>query len=327
MWASRVFVRDSFLAMFPERAAEMAEKVDPGEYGLESYWLRVVSCLLFMIGLWPDIAGSGNLFLLLWHIPTSSEPWMCTKAAGDDVDGKFPSLEPAGLGPSSSKSMAAPERQKGSKRKGSSKKEDISDSGVKFAVAGMPCHWKILNFMFVLLPKVYIWILTVDAGILFLMETAGIEDMVINAVALAFILELDEVIYEAMFSDAAKNIMDDLEGWHASQDVADDHDDNDSDMWFWTKHQANRSYTIFSPRLWGLIFPYRLVSMIGVLTFFQFKYYLEHCIHLPDGSWISDDLRVPVSYQMSIRSFLGGPIPKIFSIVTSPEVAWSMPTV
>ena len=46
----------------------------------------------------------------------------------------------------------------------------------------MPIKWKFINFFFVLLPKFYIWLVTVDAGIVFLLETAAIEEMIINAV-------------------------------------------------------------------------------------------------------------------------------------------------
>ena len=49
MWATRMYVRDSFTALFPNRADEIMDAVDPGEYGLESYNLRVICCFVFAL--------------------------------------------------------------------------------------------------------------------------------------------------------------------------------------------------------------------------------------------------------------------------------------
>merc|ERR1712014_134148 len=60
-------------------------------------------------------------------------------------------------------------------------------------VAGMPLKWKLFNAFILLVPKAMIWQLTVTTGIVFLMETAGIDDLVVNSVALTFILDIDEL--------------------------------------------------------------------------------------------------------------------------------------
>eukprot|EP00439_Symbiodinium_sp_Y106_P074806 s169_g14.t1 len=41
IWSTRVFVRDSMKAVFPEYAEKIDEQVDPGEYGLENYTCRL----------------------------------------------------------------------------------------------------------------------------------------------------------------------------------------------------------------------------------------------------------------------------------------------
>eukprot|EP00931_Biecheleriopsis_adriatica_P038714 TRINITY_DN22139_c0_g1_i2.p1 TRINITY_DN22139_c0_g1~~TRINITY_DN22139_c0_g1_i2.p1 ORF type:complete len:363 (-),score=69.00 TRINITY_DN22139_c0_g1_i2:197-1285(-) len=199
MWAIRVYVRDSLLKLFPHREAEVNLTVDPGEYGLESYNLRAMCCFIFLIGLWPDLIGSLNLLHLLFRVPTKDEPWILYEKPGyEDTD---------------------------------------ELSGLSLRIAGMPLGWKIANFVLVWVPKVYIWILTIDVGILFLMETAQIEDMVINAVSLAFILSLDELIFESMFNDAAKKMMESLE------DFSEQPDDktNATDMEVYEAHMRNRS--------------------------------------------------------------------------------------
>ena len=43
--------------------------------------------------------------------------------------------------------------------------------------AGMPLHWKIFNFMCLLFPKMYLWLLTVDIGIAPRMQRASLANM------------------------------------------------------------------------------------------------------------------------------------------------------
>ena len=115
VWTTRIFVRDSFKSLFPDRSEEIEAKIDPGEYGVErtlaylgfnflgslfccflllinwwswrfkrfhkdskrgglffvvffggwwsgrcswGYYLRIICCFLYVIGLWPDLSGS-----------------------------------------------------------------------------------------------------------------------------------------------------------------------------------------------------------------------------------------------------------------------------
>eukprot|EP00439_Symbiodinium_sp_Y106_P086531 s100_g33.t4 len=226
LWTTRVFVRDSFKALFPDRAEDIEEMVDPGEYGLESYYLRMICCFIFVLGLWPDLAGS-------WETSQQSH----SKA-------------------SSARSLL-----------------------LRFV------SLKIINFFLILCPKMYIWILTVDIGIVFLMETSEIEDMIINCVALAFILNLDEL------TTAASNIR-----------VGDP--------------GAGFSRNWFSPGFYGYIIPARLCFLLAVTAFFLGNYYLEACIRLEDGSWVSKDLHLPRSDNLPFLTFLFEPFPRLFPVDT-----------
>merc|ERR1712046_31330 len=66
---------------------------------------------------------------------------------------------------------------------------------VQFQVAGMPILWKIINLLVVVIPKVGIWLALASSGVHYLMETADIINMVVNAMALTFVLDLDELIF------------------------------------------------------------------------------------------------------------------------------------
>merc|ERR1712137_642950 len=51
VWNTRKFVRDSLQVIFPDLSDEIAEKVDPGEYGLEGYYCRLLCIFVFMVGI------------------------------------------------------------------------------------------------------------------------------------------------------------------------------------------------------------------------------------------------------------------------------------
>merc|ERR1719456_1045051 len=84
---------------------------------------------------------------------------------------------------------------------------DNDSSGLKFKVAGMPQRWKVVNYLAIVIPKLMLWVFTVNAGIRFLMETAGVVDLILNSVAMGFILEIDELIADRLSNDATKHVM------------------------------------------------------------------------------------------------------------------------
>merc|ERR1712139_553260 len=92
---------------------------------------------------------------------------------------------------------------------------------LRFVLAGMPRGWKIANLIILWFPKIYLWLLTVDIGVIFLMETSKIEDMIINSVALAFILSIDEVIFASLMPTMSKYMMERLDDFCCEDDEAD----------------------------------------------------------------------------------------------------------
>lgn len=287
MWANRIFVRDAFEALFPDRMAEISKFIDPGEYGLESYWLRLSCCFLFVMGLWPDMVGTKDLLSLLKNVPSAPEPWLQYEAPVGKTDHKDVQAEL---------------------------------ECVKFKVAGMPMHWKLINLVFVAIPKAYIWFLMVDIGTLFLMETAGIEDMIMNAVALSFILSIDELICAGLFSDTSKHMLDALEPLPLFETV-----DQDDEKQIYERHQEERQWSFLRLELYKTIFPTRLSLMILCTGFFQFKYFIEHCEKLEDGSWVGKDLHLPAQDGLSVLSFFSGPFPNLFPVQPRDETIWKMP--
>eukprot|EP00440_Ansanella_granifera_P041960 gb/GFBE01045489.1/.p1 GENE.gb/GFBE01045489.1/~~gb/GFBE01045489.1/.p1 ORF type:complete len:304 (+),score=47.21 gb/GFBE01045489.1/:1-912(+) len=301
MWSTRSFVRDSFKAMFPERAHEIQEKVDPGEYGVESYYLRLVCCFLFVLGLWEDLAGSYEMIDLLWTVPTQSDRWILPVEPSEPP-------HPSGL-KSDSKAPEAAEHADA---------EHELDF-VKFRIAGMPMHWKIFNILIVCIPKFYLWLLTIDIGIVFLMETSVVEEMIINCVALGFILNIDELMMRVMPPECSE-LLSKLDPFPKDGKVLLQKTEEEEIRY----HEMERSWTLCTPALYAALIPRRLISMLLTTSFFILKYYFEHCVREDDGSMVSKTLKLPRRDSLSLLTFLSGPIPMLFPIENA-ETVWEMP--
>ncbi|CAJ1428833.1 unnamed protein product, partial [Effrenium voratum] len=296
LWSTRTFVRDSLAALFPEKRDEIMENVDPGEYGVESYWLRLVCCFLFVLGLWHDLAGSWDMMDLLWCVPTSPDRWIApgTSSKAEEEE------------PSPNTSMYLHEK--------------VEVDFVQFRVAGMPLHWKLFNFFFLLCPKIYLWLLTVDIGIIFLMETSEIEDMIINCVALGFILQIDELMMSIMPPECGK-MLECMRGY-AKENRPSLHVLEEDEI---RQHKEARSWHIWTPSLWMALVPRRLVAMVGMAAFFVAKYYVEHCVMREDGSLVSKPLRLPEEGSLPLITFFFGPLPMLFPIEAEDSPVWEMP--
>lgn len=286
LWTTRIFVRDSLEKVFPDRAAEIHQQIDPGEYGIESYYLRMVCCFLFVLGMWQDLSGSWEIIALLYCVPTCADPW-----------------------------IEAPDPEGESEDYGAD--DALHLDFMKFQVAGMPLHWKIFDFFIIFIPKVYIWILTIDIGTVFLMETSVIEDMIINCVALGFILSIDELTM-TILSPQSREMLENIDPYtlpvkRLSRTIAED-------FYF---NEEQKKWKAWSPRLFASIFPIRLVFMFLVCFFFMGTYYLEHCQRLEDGSWVAKELHLPRSESLPFLSFLLGPFPAVYPIGVQENAAWT----
>jgi hypothetical protein len=294
LWSTRVYVRDALRVLFPERAEEIDANVDPGEYGLESYYLRVLSCMLFVMGCWNEMASINNMYTLLRHIPTEDQPWICYELP-QWTDNKEQAKAMMGW-----------------------TELDL----VKFKIRGMPLGWKVVNYVFVLFPKCYLFFLTLDVGVVFLLETAVIEDMIINAVALAFILALDEMMCSCLVSPVSLYMCGKLEPFDLVDESA---EENWTDKECFDKQQRDKDYHWYSAKLWHFIFPQRLVTISLTTLFFVIKYYWEHCEQGEDGGIVSKTIFAPKSIDFSVLSFLCGPFPNFFQVDTTNTVLWTMP--
>lgn len=269
VWATRVFVRDSLVKLFPAQAEEINRVADPGEYGMESRICRGICMLLFVMAVIKELNSTINLIWMLNVVPSKGQSWV-------DLN--------------MDKSVDADDR-------------------LTFSIAGMPRRWKVINIVIIAIPRFYIWTITVNAGIRFLMETAGIVDLILNSVAMGFILDIDELIMQCLSNDATKHVMETVQDYDLfdKAEILDEHPSGEELDAF----ETLEAWKLSDPWFWMQIFPRRLATISLVAIMFYLMYFKENCDQRDDtksgdlpwwsfGSYVSKPLMLPVS--SSLRS-------------------------
>lgn len=181
-------------------------------------------------------------------------------------------------------------------------------------VKGMPWRWKFINFVFVLGPRFILWAFTARTGMLFLMETATIENTIVNTTALCFILDIDELLFEVFSTDLTKYMLDILEGFRIpgksttiSRSLSREEEDylEESSMNHWLSSQ---------------LIPWNALQAAGIFVFFYWLYYNSHCVKSEDGTYVSISMYTPKSTDFSdISAFL----PQLFPIESEKTPYWT----
>jgi len=260
IWSSKVFAKLSMLSLFPDKATEIEEKVDPGEYGLEDYACRLICCVVFLMTVMHELVLIWNTLRLIWSVPSQDEPWVVLT----DEDEAY-----------------------------------VWADAAEIKVAGMSASWKLLNLIVVFLPKLLLWKLYAVAGITFLMETSGIGTIINNSVALGFVLRIDEMFFEFM-SEGAKHMLsihDAFESGDEEQAQADMSEESiiqEYGPWF---GQHMRRWGLRD--LLHSLFPRGVVGILLLTLIFVGQYYLVRCDYVGGGHWISKPLYHPESVNFS----------------------------
>lgn len=293
IWYTRGFLRDSLQVLFPDRKDEIGEKVDPGEYGLESYWCRLLCIFVFVLQIADEFQNIRELIKFLYQIrrgEADEAPWV-------QYD-------------------STPQESKPKDDHGNAELEFV-----QFSVNAMPLRWKLFNVIFLLIPRIFIWRMVTMAGVHFLMETAAMVDQIVNTTALSFVLTTDELILERLATKATKHMMSSLKDTQL-YDYTPYADETDQ--------QALERYSTQEMKWWtgGHSFPLvpkRLLEAALLMMLFTAEYYLHNCKRNEDGGWVSMDMFLPKEAHLRIACFMK----KFFSLASeheSQDVAfWSMP--
>lgn len=287
-WATRTFVRDTMKVLFPERSDVIQDQVTPGEYGLESWLCRNACIFIFMMAVVEDLHQTLLLIKTLFRIPTMAQSWIMYNE---------------------------PEWEEKSTVK---KLQGLTELDlVKFRVAGMPCGWKVFNFMFIVVPKAMLWVSMSIVGVHYLMETSGIVDLIVNAMALTFVLNIDETAFMRFSTIITKHIMSKLEDMPLfSTDREESEADDDALDRFEEEEMGSGRWR----RLLVPLIPMRLLAIIFWQIVFMSLYYYRNCDARSDGSYVSKDLHLPSDLTFNPLSLMFG-----FENTQHRQASWTMP--
>lgn len=286
----RTFVRDSFKALFPDRIDEINEKIDPGEYGVESYWCRLACCFIFMVTCMDELNLTYKMAQLFYKIPTEGGRWIRPKP-----------------------------HQPGDRLVGAIDEVDVK-------IEGMPRLWKLLNMVVIVFPKLMLWKLTAETGVGMLMDTSGIDSIITNSVALTFILGIDELMGTALMSEEALNLIKATEDFP----LYDEATSCVGDMTSLTEDELLQRYTetqygfrSFSFADLPTLIPTKLVLSVLGTAFFVWEYYYKHCTPNADdhNRLVSKTMYLPKSMDFSWMNAL---FPQ-FSPIERGDMFWEMP--
>jgi hypothetical protein len=254
--------------------------------------------------------------VLLYKIPTSDESWINLEEDEelDEDDDSRPAHEHdygTRLNPSSWMSKGNRASSNGTMHM--HKERESWLDGVQVKVAGMPLAWKGITCLFVLIPKLILWQTVACTGITFLMETSQIDNIIINSMALAFILEIDELICTALMPDSTRRLLDKCGEFHPP------HHPTTQDDGTVTEGSSNDQATSYS--FWDIarLFPTRLVVAVLLTALFVYRYYLTHCVLSQQGAWISKAMFLPKSTRYG---FLNTIFPFLNDVEREDEPYW-----
>jgi hypothetical protein len=201
--------------------------------------------------------------------------------------------------------------------------EAAPGSEARLLITGMPMCWKLVNVVFVLLPKLLLWRLTVSAGMNFLLDTEVITDVIINTVALNFILAIDELLFESLTAPETRWLMDALESYQL-KDLDDRFCTHAAGQQAVVEEDVAREFWAAGSFSCKIAIPIRLIGVMLLTGLFVWEYYYLNCIIGEEGNYISGPLFLPASVNFPLSSFL-------FPWINPPTIGdtpiWQMPAI
>lgn len=170
-----------------------AERIEAYKGCDDGLFLMQLACVFtFEVSVFLELRHSVNLFRLLWNIHTvRTSPRYLTAAMREEGGGGavrrdnrwFTTLtRPITLSP------------------------DIP----QWSLEGISRPYKIFSMAFVVLPKLMICLLLGFAGGVYIARTDSVENMILNTLAVNFVVEIDEMLYEAFTSDTTKMMLENM---------------------------------------------------------------------------------------------------------------------
>lgn len=153
-----------------------------------THFLRKICVLVFTIQMFKDARQTYEMAMLMLAIPSKAGQWLVVLTETEEHIIKLAD---------GTKRLVAKE-----------------DSHMEWQIDGMLPRWKIFNFVFLILPKALIWIALLVFGSFWLLNTWIRSELILNAVALVFVLDLDEAVFAAISTADTQQYMDKLQPWN-----------------------------------------------------------------------------------------------------------------
>lgn len=292
-FATRTFVRDTLQVILPSRVDEIQSAMDPGEYGLESNACRLICCLVFVVSCVQELDLVFRMFRLIFYIPTKNESWIELSVREEETT----SLDDA---------------------------EHLEDQlkEVRVVVRGMSLFWKVFNSLFVVTPKVFLWWFTATAGVNMLMETSSINDVIVNSVALNFLLSFDELITDALMTKHSNFLLDKCEDYHCDDGPHGAEHSSREDRHLIQKllTEEHRNWLSLIPHVLTRLI-HKLLLTFALCAFLLHNYFVKHCVYR-DGHWVSIPFALPKKMAFT---FWNAFFPAVAPIATEDETLWAFP--
>mmetsp|Transcript_88382 Transcript_88382/g.156723 ORF Transcript_88382/g.156723 Transcript_88382/m.156723 type:complete len:171 (-) Transcript_88382:40-552(-) len=164
------------------------------------------------------------------------------------------------------------------------------------------------------------------------METAGIDDMIVNSIALTFILDIDELCLQTFTTPYMKGVLTRCRDLPLSDFKSElerewltDGETHVSEMLALHRLGDNQLQKRFSllDTIYA-IFPFRFLGVLATASFFVFSYYLGHCNNSEAGFlryWPKPLFLAESTKYSVLNSFF----PRFFPVVSNGDPIWSMP--
>lgn len=257
--------------------------------------------------------------MLLWHVPSHPTSWLSYEPPAWTNNKEIGAEVARTLNIGSTQEDGETVVDKNTAKR-------IMDIGeidfVKVRVGGMPRKWKVINFFCVVLPKLFIWLVLILAGTQFLMETAAIQDLIINSLAMCFILQIDELIASRLCTEATKAMMLKLEAYDLFSIEEDEAARDEEVIQHFEAHEVN--YGITEAETLLLLFPKRLCFILSITAICYFGYYWRFCQATADGSMVSEAVSPPNRIE-KIGTWLFKWLSNPASIQRVESPVWTMP--
>jgi len=125
------------------------------------------------------------------------------------------------------------------------------------------------------------------------METEDIIGVVVNSMALTFVLDVDEMIIDKFGTHATKYIVQHTEPYPLFDSEKEDAEMPDKVYRRQQKAEQVTLRLLLDPRFYWFLVPKKLVLVILFTVIFLFRYYYAYCDRGEDGNWVSKDMYYP----------------------------------